>query len=263
MFIYQGSTALITGASKGLGEVFAEQLAARGTNVVLVARSRDALDDLASRLSRQYKIKAIALTADLADPQATDAIAAELDRRGIEVDLLVNNAGLGLSGDFLSHDLQREQGSIQVNVQALVALSHRFGRDMRARRRGGIINVASNASFQPLPAMATYAATKAFVLHFSEALGYELAADGVQVMAACPGPTATQFFAGTSTNLSADSFDSAESVVRKTLAAFDRGNSVAYPARLSVRLAMRLPRWLPRALVTQLAGAASKNMGLR
>jgi short-subunit dehydrogenase len=178
------------------------------------------------------------------------------------VDLLVNNAGLGLSGSFLSHEPGQKHDEIQVNVQALVSLTNLFGRGMKKRRKGGIINIASNASFQPLPAMATYAAAKAFVLHFSEALSYELASDGVQVMAACPGPTATNFFAGTTTNLSAKSLDSAEFVVRKTLEAFDQGKQVAYPTRMSVRLAMLLPRFLPRSFVTKIAGLATQNMGL-
>src|SRR5882724_10309372 len=133
---------------------------------------------------------------------------------------------------------------------------------MKERRKGGIINIASNASFQPLPAMAVYAATKAFVLHFSEALNHELAGDYVHVMAACPGPTATNFFAGTTTNLSAKDMDSSESVVRKTLAAFDQGKSVAYPTRTSVRLGMLLPRFLPRSLVTKIAAMATRDMGL-
>lgn len=262
MFNYQGSTALVTGASRGLGVAFAEQLAARGMNLVLVARSGDALQTLATRLSQQYGVAALPIAADLAAIGAADDIAAALERRGVQVDLLVNNAGLGLSGAFLTHALQQEQGSIQVNVQALVALSHRFGSCMKARRRGGIINIASNAGFQPLPAMATYAAAKAFVLHFSEALGHELAADGVQVMAAAPGPTATEFFAGTSTNLSAKNLDSADDVVRRTLNAFDRGKRVAYPTRLSVRLAMLVPRLLPRALMTRIAAKAIQQMGL-
>jgi len=262
MFQYRGSTALITGASKGLGEVFADQLAARGMNLVLVARSLDALEALAARLSAKHKVICIALSADLAAPNAAELIAAELSRRGVQVDLLVNNAGLGMSGHFLTHELHQEQGSIQVNVQALVALSYLFGGAMRQRGAGGIINIASNASFQPLPAMATYAAAKAFVLHFSEALNQELAADGVQVMAACPGPTATSFFAGTSTSLAAKDLDTAESVVSKTLAAFDSGKAVAYPTRLSVRLGMLLPRLLPSALVRKAAGMATKKMGL-
>jgi short-subunit dehydrogenase len=261
-FNYHGSTALVTGASKGIGEVFAEQLAARGMNLVLVARSLDALESLAQRLSARYGIQCTVLNADLADSESANWIAAELEHRNIQVDLLVNNAGLGLSGNFLSHELKQEQGGIQVNVQTLVALSYLFGKGMQRRGKGGIINLASNASFQPLPAMATYAATKSFVLHFSEALNYELAADGVHVMAVCPGPTATNFFAETSTTLSSKDMDSSEFVVQKSLAAFDQGKSVAYPTRLSVRLGTLLPRLLPRALVTKIAGMATKNMGL-
>ncbi len=249
MFSYRGSTALVTGASKGIGAVFAEHLAARGMNLVLAARSLDALERLAKRLTHTYGVKCVALNADLADPEATHGIATELERRGIEVDLLVNNAGLGLSGSFLSHDLKRKQAEIQVNVQALVSLTHLFGRGMKNRRKGGIINIA-------------YAATKAFVLHFSEALSHELAGDGVHVMAACPGPTATNFFAGTTTNMSAKDMDSSESVVQKTLEAFDQGRHVAYPTRMSVRLGTLLPRFLPRSLVTKIAGIATHNMGL-
>ncbi|WP_211463654.1 SDR family NAD(P)-dependent oxidoreductase [Collimonas silvisoli] len=262
MFNYHESTALVTGASKGIGEVFAEHLAARGMNLVLVARSLDALESLARRLSAKYGIQCTALNADLADPESANWIAAELERRGIQVDLLVNNAGLGLSGNFLSHELQQEQGSIQVNIQALVALSYLLGKGMKSRGKGGIINLASNASFQPLPAMATYAATKAFVLHFSEALSYELAGDGVRVMAVCPGPTATNFFAGTATSMSVKNMDTSESVVQKTLDAFDQGKTVAYPTRISVRLGTLLPRFLPRSLVTKVAGMTTKNMGL-
>src|SRR5882724_6475407 len=262
MFSYRGSTALVTGASKGIGEIFAEHLAARGMNLVLVARSLDALERLAQRLSDKYGVQCVALSADLADPDAADRIAAELERRGIQVDLLVNNAGLGLSGNFLSHELKQEQAGIEVNVQALVSLSHLFGRGMKERRKGGIINIASNASFQPLPAMAVYAATKAFVLHFSEALTYELADSGVHVMAACPGPTATHFFDGTTTNMSVKNMDSSESVVQKTLDAFDQGKTVAHPTRISVRLATLLPRFLPRSVVTRIAGMATRNMGL-
>ncbi len=262
MFTYRGSTALVTGASKGIGEVFAEHLAARGMNLVLVARSLGALEALAARLADKYAVQCIALDADLANPDATKWIAAELERRGMQVDLLVNNAGLGLSGSFLSHELEQEQAEIQVNVQALVALTHLLGVEMRNRRSGGIINIASNASFQPVPAMATYAATKAFVLHFSEALSYELAGDGVRVMAACPGPTATNFFAGTPIKMSGKRMDSSQTVVQRTLDAFDRGKSVAYPARMSVRLGTLMPRFLPRSLVTMIAGIATRNMGL-
>jgi uncharacterized protein len=262
MFDYGDSTALVTGASKGLGAVFAEALAGRGMNLVLVARSTNELNVLSTRLYAKYKVRSTILSIDLADPSSPQTIAEELERRGIRVDLLVNNAGFGLSGEFLSHDPNQERAEIEVNVQALVALTHRFSKAMAARGKGGIINVASNASFQPLPYMATYAATKAFVLHFSEAIRHELAARGVHVMATCPGSTATSFFEGTPTHMSPKDMDSPESVVRRTLEAFDQGRAVAYPGRMTVRISSWLPRLLPRALVVRLAAMATAKMGL-
>jgi hypothetical protein len=214
-------------------------------NLVLVARSTDKLNVLSRRLDSKYKIQSTVLSIDLANPSSPHRIAEELERRGIQVDLLVNNAGFGLSGKFLSHDFQQKQAEVEVNIQALVALTHHFGKAMAARGKGGIINVASNASFQPVPYMATYAATKAFVvIHFSEAIRHELAGSGVQVMATCPGPTATSFFEGTSTHVSPKDMDSPESVVKRTLKAFDQKRAVAYPGRRSVRLASLLPRFL-------------------
>ena len=133
---------------------------------------------------------------------------------------------------------------------------------MAARGRGGIINIASNSAFQPLPYMATYAASKAFVLHFGEALQHELSPKGVRVMTACPGPTATSFFEGTPTTMSDRSFDTAEMVVRSILRAFDQGKAVAYPGRASVRIATWLPRLLPRSLIVRLAAMATEKMGL-
>jgi uncharacterized protein len=262
MFVYRGSTALVTGASKGLGEVFADALAARAMNLVLVARSVAPLQGLAERLTAKYDVQCVALNADLNDPDAVSQIGAELERRGIQIDLLINNAGLGLTGSFLTHEITKEQAAIQVNVQALVALTHQFGRSMAIRGRGGIINLSSNSAFQPLPHMATYAAAKAFVLHFSEALQHELKDRGVRVMAACPGPTATSFFDGTATALSAKDMDSSEMVVREILRAFDRGKAVAYPSRLSVRAATWLPRLLPRSLIVRIGAMATEKMGL-
>jgi short-subunit dehydrogenase len=262
MFTYEGSTALITGASKGLGVVFAEELATRGADLVLIARSKDALQTLAARLAAQHGVQCYVIAADLAAPRAVDDIFAALAEQSLQVDLLINNAGLGLSGRFLNHDHSQEQASIQVNVQALVGLSHRFGQAMSARGRGGIINIASNAAFQPLPYMATYAASKAFVLHFGEALQHELRDTGVRVMTACPGPTATSFFEGTPTTMSDRSFDTAETVVGAILRAFDQGKAVAYPGRPSVRFATWLPRLLPRGLIVRLAAMATVKMGL-
>jgi uncharacterized protein len=241
---------------------FAEELARRGANLVLIARSKDALQTLAARLTAQYGVKCYVIAADLADPRTIDDIYEELAENSLPVDLLINNAGLGLSGRFLDHDHSQEQASIQVNVQALVGLSHRFGKAMAARGRGGIINIASNSAFQPLPYMATYAASKAFVLHFGEALRHELSPTGVRVMTACPGPTATSFFDGTPTTMSDRSFDTPEMVVRGILRAFDQGKAVAYPGRPNVRFATWLPRLLPRSLVVRLAAMATGKMGL-
>jgi uncharacterized protein len=220
------------------------------------------MQTLAARLTAQYGVKCYVIAADLADPRTIDDIYEELAENSLPVDLLINNAGLGLSGRFLDHDHSQEQASIQVNVQALVGLSHRFGKAMAARGRGGIINIASNSAFQPLPYMATYAASKAFVLHFGEALQHELSPTGVRVMTACPGPTATSFFDGTPTTMSDRSFDTPEMVVRGILRAFDQGKAVAYPGRPNVRFATWLPRLLPRSLVVRLAAMATGKMGL-
>ena len=262
MSTFKGRTALITGASKGLGAAFARALARQGADLVLVARSAGALEKLAARLSGEFGVKCFVLPADLAAPDAATRIEQELDRLGVTVDLLVNNAGLGLSGRFLSHDVTAEQASVQVNVQSLIGLSHVLGAKMVERGHGGIINVASNAAFQSLPLMAVYAATKAFVLSFSEALRHELAGHGVRVMASCPGPTATNFFEGTTTTMKAAQFDTADMVAARSLQAFEKGKAVAYPGRFSVRAATWVPRFLPRGLMVRLAGSATEGMGL-
>jgi short-subunit dehydrogenase len=262
MFDFLNSTSLVTGASKGLGHAFAHELAKRGSNLVLVARSRGSLQSLADTLSKQYRIKCLVLGIDLAIHDAADRIASALDQHRMRVDLLVNNAGLGLSGDFLDHDLDDELNSIQVNIHALVALSHVLGVRMVARGFGGIINLSSNAAFLPLPRLATYAATKAFVQHFTEALRYELKDTGVHVMAAVPGPTATNFFAGVPVQMKASEFDDADQVADRTLQAFQQGQSVVYPGRLKVRLGTLLPRLAPRDLVVDFAAAETSRMGL-
>ena len=259
---YKNRTALVTGASKGLGAEFARELAAGGANLVLVARSAGPLKELADELVGRYGVKAAVVAADLSAPHAAQAVVDELDKRGLQIDLLVNNAGLGQTGSFLSNDLAHELGSIQVNVQALVALSHLLGMRMKERGHGGIINVASNAAFQPLPHMATYAAAKAFVLHFTEALHHELKDSGVHVMAAAPGSTATGFFEGVAVSMDESAFDRADRVVRRTLDAFNRGKAVSYPGRFSVRLTTLLPRLLPRTAIVRMAAGAMQKMGL-
>jgi short-subunit dehydrogenase len=185
---------LITGASSGIGEEFARQLAAQGNNLVLVARSEDKLKALCDELKEKNKIEAEYVAIDLVEADADKKLFDETTRRGIDVDLLINNAGFGSMGYFDELDLDWELKMVALNVSSLVALTHRYLQPMVERKSGAIMNVASTAGFQPVPFMATYSATKAFVLTFSEALWEEYRPFGIKVMAFCPGGTQTNFF---------------------------------------------------------------------
>jgi len=185
---------LITGASSGIGEAFAQRLAAEGHNLLLVARSEEKLRTLCGELEREHKITADFVPLDLIDRDADERLFNETQKRGLEVDFLINNAGFGSGGDFATLDIQKELAIIDLNVRALVALTHRYLTPMRERKGGTIINVSSAAGFQPLPFMATYAATKAFVTSFTEAIAEENRPFGIQMLALCPGSTKTNFF---------------------------------------------------------------------
>ena len=187
-------TALVTGASAGIGEAFARRLASEGHDLFLVARSEDKLDKLCSELSSKHDVKAAFIAIDLSEPGADVRVFDEAARLGLEIDLLINNAGFGSMGDFAKLDIERELEMVRLNVEVLVALTHRFLVPMRKKRQGTIINVSSTAGFQPIPFMATYAATKSFVSMFSEALCEENSPYGVHVFALCPGSTDTAFF---------------------------------------------------------------------
>ena len=185
---------LITGASSGIGEAFAKRLAAKGHDLVLVARSEDKLRRLCEELTAQCGIECHAVPLDLGEKGADERLFNETEGRGREIEWLINNAGFGSAGDFVKLDPKRELGIIDVNISALVALTHRFLKKMRERKRGTIINVSSAAGFQPIPFMATYAASKAFVSSFSEAIAEENRPFGIRVLALCPGSTKTNFF---------------------------------------------------------------------
>lgn len=186
-------TTLITGASTGIGTSFAEEYAKRNHNLVLVARSEDKLQALAKRLSEAHGISAHVFAQDLSKPDSAEKVVQFCDEKNLQIDLLINNAGFGMLGDFLSHELSRLEEMITLNALTLVKLSRLFATKFAERKSGGIINVASTAAFQPVPNMAVYAATKAFVLSFSEAIAFELKEKGVRVMALCPGGTDTHF----------------------------------------------------------------------
>ncbi len=253
MFHYQGKTALITGASSGIGKVFAEALAARGTHLVLTARSEDKLRALADGLAAQHGIRAETIVADLSREGAPQQIYAEIQQRGLSVDLLVNNAGFGTYGLFAEESHAKQHAEVTVNVTAVVDLSHLFLGPMLQRGEGGIINVASTAAFQPLPYMAVYAATKAFVLSFSEALWAEYRKQGVRVLALCPGPVDTAFFdAVGSREPAVGVMVTPEKVVEVGLRALERGKCSVIPQWQTFLLA-QVPRLVPRSLVVRIA----------
>jgi short-subunit dehydrogenase len=188
-----GQTALVTGASAGIGVDLAECFASEGYNVILAARTESALRAVADRLAKAYGIAATPIAADLGAIGGGRRLAEEITRQGLSVDVLVNNAGYGLAGAFNGSDAAGQLGMIDLNDRALVELTHIYWPSMMARKRGGVLNVASTAAFQPGPLMAIYYASKAFVLSFSEALWEEARGTGVNVSCLCPGPTVSKF----------------------------------------------------------------------
>jgi len=191
----EGQTALVTGASMGIGVDLAECFATGGYDLILVARSAAELTAVADRLAAAHAVKATAITADLAARGS-----GEIEARGLSVDVVVNNAGYGVAQAFAGSDREGQLGMIDVNVRALVELTHIYWPRMLAQKRGGILNVASTAAFQPGPLMAVYYASKAFVLSFSEALWEEARGTGVKVSCLCPGPTTSKFRERAGTN---------------------------------------------------------------
>jgi short-subunit dehydrogenase len=248
------SRALVTGASSGIGVAFARALRAKGERLVLVARRRDRLQELSRELGGEDK--AAVLAADLTEPEAIDRLAEEIRARGFIVDLLVNNAGAGHTSRFHEEPRETVLRMIDLNVRALVALTHAFLPGMVARGRGRVINVASNAAFQPVPFLTVYAATKAFVLSFTEGLASELAGTGVRVQALCPGLTATEFLdvAETGPGLLINRMPamSAEDVVACSLRGLERGR-LRVVAGFTNRLMAGVQRFVPGAIVRRVA----------
>ena len=248
--------ALITGASTGIGVVFARQLAQRRMELILVARSRNKLEQLAAELEEQYGVKVTVIVQDLTVAGAGKLVYDTVNQKGINVDLLVNNAGFGDYGAFSEQDLARQLEMIQLNNLVLVELSHYFLRPMLAGAGGAIINVASIAGFQPLPYLSVYAATKAFVLSFSESLWAENKEKGAEILALCPGPTESNFFEvarfprafmGKNGRL-----DSAEVVVQEALTALANKRPNVVAGKLANKIIVNLPRFLPRSWIVSL-----------
>lgn len=248
------NTTLITGASSGIGEAFARRFAELGRNVLLVARSEEKLVSLCSELGRISSIRAQYVAMDLSKPESPARLFEETEKRGLVIDMLINNAGFGSMGDFTELDLARELEMVDLNVKSLVDLTYRFLSPMRARKQGTIINVASTAGFQPVPFMATYAATKAFVLSFSEALWEENRPHGVHVMALCPGTTETNFFEAA--NIQKPPMrvtQTPEDVVDTALRGLARGKGHIVSGWTNF-LMVESERLVPRSFVTRMAG---------
>ena len=259
MNLYTDKTALITGASSGIGTAFAKRLAAEGAHLILVARSEEKLHALASQLASQHSIRAEVIVADLSRVGAAHTVFEETQQRGLTVDILINNAGFATYGPFETLNAEREQEEIQLNVATLVDLTHCFVPSMVAHRQGAIINIASVAAFQPGPYAAVYAASKAFVLSFSEALWGEYRSKGIRVLALCPGATSTEFFhvAGAQDAIPGN-METPEQVVQVGLRALEQGRPSVVSGKQNALLA-NAPRFFPRGLVVRLAMQASKS----
>src|SRR5690349_6664798 len=253
------NTTLITGASSGIGAAFARKLARRGRNVLLVARSEDKLIALCNEIGRASGIRAQYVAMDLTEADAAARLLEETRKRELVIDMLINNAGFGSMGDFAKLDLATELEIIDLNVKSLVDLTYHFLGPMRERRQGTIINVASTASFQGVPFMATYAATKAFVLSFSEALSEENRSHRIRVLALCPGVTDTIFFAASKIDRPPlRTVQTAEEVVNAVLRGLARGKTVVVSGWANWFL-VEAERVVPRSVVTKVAAKALRS----
>jgi short-subunit dehydrogenase len=258
-----GRTALVTGASSGIGLAFARQLAARGADLVITARRAAELDQLAASLRQDHGRKVTVLPLDLTQPDAAGKLYAETEGAGVAVDVLINNAGFGTHQDFTATPWDTIARQLQLNIVTLTELSHRFASAMVGRRRGHVLNVSSVGAYTPCPGYATYAAGKAYVRNFSEALAAELAPHGVRVTCICPGPVWTEFQKVAGQHVAAwqrPVFMSAERCARIGLAALFgwRRNVVT---GWSNKILMWLLRFMPRRLQVWLAGATMGRPG--
>ena len=258
-------TALVTGASSGIGATFAKELAKKSYNLVLVARSQDKLEQLALELSNRHQIKTEVIAQDLTNTSARQKVFDEVQAKGIIVDLLVNNAGFGDYGTFSDRPLTKQMAMVQLNIAAVVELTGLFLPTMQQRRSGAIINISSIAGFQPIPYMSVYAASKAFVLNFSEALWAENKDKGVNILVSCPGPTESEFynradFPENATGLNGMTMASAEKVVEETLQALDKKQSTVVAGGFANQIIVNLPRLVPRDLLVNVVGKQFKNI---
>jgi short-subunit dehydrogenase len=250
------SAALITGASAGIGAEITRELARRGHNVVLVARRKEKLDELADEVSDEFGIRAETIAADLGKAASRTRVPGRVKSLGLDVEILVNNAGFATGGPFHESDPEREIEQVRVLVEAVVALTSAFLPDMVERGRGGVLNVASTAGMQPLPYSAGYSAAKAYVLTFSEAIHQELRGTGVTATALAPGPVTTEFWDAAGWQAGGQAFEkavprpawvSAQAAAKAGIDGLADGRRVVVPG-FQIRTAMLATRYLPHAL---------------
>jgi short-subunit dehydrogenase len=258
--------ALVTGASSGIGEEFARQLAAAGTDLVIVARSTDKLEALAAEVRADHDVEVDTLSADLTDPADLERVEERVRDVAVPIDLLVNNAGVGSTGRFVEQDHQRVDDQVKLNVTAVTRLTHAALPGMLGRGRGGILNVSSIASFQPIPRFSVYAASKAYVRSFSEAIHEELLGTGVHVTALCPGFTRTNFpeAAGAeddATKIPDFIWMEADPVVASGLKAIASNRAVVVPG-LQYKVSSSASQVLPSGVTRRLISLASRVAGI-
>ena len=258
------NTALITGASSGIGAAVATEFASRGYSLILVARREERLRTLANELSSEHDVDAEIVVADLSKEEERDRLQSELGGRGRAVEVLVNNAGFGHQADFARSPRERMVEMVRVNVEAVVDLTSRFITPMVERGRGSIINIASTSAFQPLPGSAVYAASKSFVLSFSEAIRTELRGSGVTVTAVCPGPVRTEFMAsaevpGVEDRTPGIVWMSAEDIARHAVDGAAHDKRVVVPGTLN-RAGALVGQHSPRAIALPLIGRIWRNL---
>ncbi len=257
-------TALITGASSGIGAAFARELARRHQNLILVARSEDKLNTLAQQLRDEYPIQVEVIVQDLVKPHSGTTLYNTVIERGLKVDLLINNAGFGDYGPFASRSCTRQLEMIQLNIAALVELTHCVLPEMQQRRSGSIINVASIGGFQSIPYLSVYAASKAFVLSFTEALWAENLDFNLRIQALCPGPTTSNFFQqaafpDTMKDNKNITLVSAEKVVQDSLRGLEKNQLVVVSGTFKAHIIVNLPRFFPRQFLVNLVGKMFKG----
>ena len=253
---FRGKWALVTGASSGIGAALARELALRGAKLILTARRRERLEALASEL-RAKGAETRIVVADLNHPAAPQQIYDATEGAGLAVDILVNNAGLGQYGAFCSSPIEQELSQVRVNCEAVVRLSRLFVPRMVERRRGWVLILASTASFQPIPYITTYAATKVFDRFFAQGLAAEVARFGVKVTALCPGPTESEFFDVAHANAFKRRIQATAQVARLAVSALARGQRTIIP-NPSGRFTAFLVRFLPVGLITHFIEKAAR-----